>query len=332
MHKFKAILIDWGPMDDPPAWMAERLAVSGIEYTVTRSITQEALLRNAAQANAIVSGGHRRLMTAENMDALPNLVALVKLGSGVDNVDVDAATERGVIVANTPDAVTETVSDHAIALLLAAVRKIPQQNRLIRAGVWSIKRAAPGRHLRGATLGLVGFGRIGRDVARKLVGFEMNLLVYDPYLEDNAIEEAGAKPVPLEELLSRSDFVSVHCPLTELTERLIGEREFRLMRPEAILVNTSRGPVVDEAALNQALREGWIAGAALDVLEKEPPDSDNPLLELDNVIITPHMSSMSDLFPGEIWIGVYQTLVDLANHRWPASVVNPDVKPRWPLG
>ena len=158
MHKFKATLIDWGLMDDPPAWMAEKLADSRIEYTVVRSITQEALLRNATQADAIVTGGHRRLMVAENMDALPNLVALVKLGSGVDNVDVDAATERGIIVANTPDAVTETVSDHAIALLLAAVRKIPQQDRLIREGVWSIKRATPGRHLRGATLGLVGFG------------------------------------------------------------------------------------------------------------------------------------------------------------------------------
>jgi len=125
--------------------------------------------------------------------------------------------------------------------------------------------------------------------------------------------------------------VSVHCPLTSETRHLLGERELRMMRREAILVNTSRGPVIDEEALVRALKERWIAGAALDVLEREPPDSDNPLFELDNVILTPHLASMSDLFPGEIWKDVYHTLVALAQHRWPPSVVNPDVRPRWAL-
>ena len=331
MGGFKAVLIDWSELDDPPDWVVEQLPSKGVEYIAARSITPEALVQNAGQASFVVTGGHRRLMTAENMDVLPGLVAIVKLGSGVDNIDVKAATQRSIIVANTPDAVTETVSDHAIALLFAAVRKIPQQNGLIRKGVWSIGRAKPGRHLRGATLGLIGFGRIGRQVVEKLVGFEMKVLVYDPYIAADEITKAGATPASMGEALSQADFVSVHCPLTESTRHLIGERQLRMMRPEAIFVNTSRGSVVDEAELNRALREGWIAGAALDVLEEEPTPPDNPLLELDNVIVTPHLSSNSDLFPGEIWKDVYQTLVDLAEYRWPKSVVNKGVVPKWSL-
>ena len=328
MVSFAVVLVDWSEMDEPPQWMVEELKREGIDYSVARSLTNEELIRNAGKAQAIVTGGHRRLMTRENMSALPALVAVVKLGSGVDNIDVQAATELGIVVANTPDAVTEMVSDHAIAMLFAAVRRLPQQDRLVKQGIWSIREAVPGRHLRGATLGLVGFGRIGRQVAEKLLGFQMNILVYDPYVVPAVIEAAGATPVELEGLLSRSDFVSVHCPLTSETRHLLGERELRVMRPEAILVNTSRGQVIDEQALARALKERWIAGAALDVLSKEPPDADNPLFKLDNVILTPHLASMSDLFPGEVWKDVCRTLVALAQHRWPPSVVNPDVKPR----
>ena len=332
MTDFKAVVIDWSDLDDPHGWLPGTLGEHGVEISIERSITRKALVENAGHAHALVTGGHRHIVTAENMDALPNLVVVVKLGSGTDTIDTQAATERGIVVANTPDAVTETTSDHAIALLLAAARQIPQQDRLVKGGVWSKEAARPGRHLRGAALGLVGFGRIGREVARKLAGFEMNLLVHDPYVDRARIDEIGAETVSLDELLSRSDFVSLHCPLMDATRQLIGERELRLMRPEAILVNASRGPVVDEAALTRALREGWIAGAALDVLEKEPPDADNPLFELTNVIITPHLASMSDLFPGAIWKDICQTLIDLAEHRWPASVVNTAVKPRWSLG
>ena len=183
MSRFEVVLIDWAEMDDPPEWMPEKLKERGVDYEEARSITQGALVENAGDAQATVTGGHRRLMTAENLGALPNLVAIVKLGSGVDTIDVQAATERGIVVANTPDAVTETVSDHAIALLFAAVRRISEQDRLVKSGVWSVARARPGRHLRGATLGLIGFGRIGKDVARKLEGFKMNVLVHDPYVD-----------------------------------------------------------------------------------------------------------------------------------------------------
>ncbi|MHB0879021.1 MAG: phosphoglycerate dehydrogenase [Anaerolineae bacterium] len=328
---FRAALVDWSAGDDPPEWMPGKLRSEGILYRVVRSVTREALARNVPDVQAVVAGGDVPVMTAENMDAIPGLVAIVKPGSGVDDIDVRAATERGIVVANTPEAVTESVSDHAIALLLAAVRRIPQQDRLVKQGVWDRAAARPGTHLRGATLGLIGFGRVGRDVARKLAGFDMTLLVHDPFAERSVIEAAGGTPVVLEELLARADLVSIHCPLTEATRGLIGERELRLMRPTAVLVNTSRGAVVEEEALALALQSGWIAGAALDVLRQEPPGRDNPLLGCENVILSPHLASMSDLFPGAIWEAVYQTLVDLAAHRRPRSLVNQPPTPRWPL-
>ncbi len=329
---FRAVLIDWSDDENPPEWMPGKLCEAGIDYSLAPCESRQALLEKAAQAQAVVTSGNVRLLTAENMDALPDLVAIVRMGAGVDEIDVQAARERGIVVANTPDAVTESVSDHAIALLLAAVRRIPQQDRLVKRGVWSRLQARPGVHLRGATLGLVGFGRVGRDVAAKLAGFGMKVLVHDPLVGAAAVQKLGAESVSLEELLKRSRFVSVHCPLTESTRGLIGERELRMMHPEAVLVNTSRGAVIDETALNRALREGWIAAAALDVLEIEPPDRHNPLLELDQVILSPHLAAISDLFPAALWRAVYETLVDLASHRWPRSAVNrAGLTPRWHL-
>ncbi len=329
---FRAVLIDWSDDEYPPEWMPGKLRERGIDYSLAPSDSRQALLVKASHAQAVVTSGNVRLLTAENIAALPELVAIVRMGSGVDEIDVQAASERGIIVANTPDAVTESVSDHAVALLLAAVRRIPQQDRLVKQGVWSRQQARPGVHLRGATLGLVGFGRVGRDVAAKLAGFGMKVLVHDPLVDAADVHKLGAESVSLDELLKHSQFVSIHCRLTETTRGLIGERELRLMRPEAVLVNTSRGAVIDEAALNRALREGWITAAALDVLESEPPDPHNPLLELDQVILSPHLAAISDLFPAALWRSVYETLVDLASHRWPRSVVNrAGLTPRWHL-
>ncbi len=237
----------------------------------------------------------------------------------------------GIIVANTPEAVTEPVSDHAISLLFSVMRQIPPQDRLVKKGQWSAKIAFPGRLYRSATLGLVGFGHIAQRVARKLMGFEMRILVYDPYVSPKVIEELGVQSVELEELLKQSDFISLHCPITKETHHLIGEEELRMMRPEAILINTSRGSVVDERALYHALREGWIAGAGLDVLEKEPPDPKNPILKLDNVVITPHMASYSSLTPLAELEATFETIVDFTRGRWPRSVVNRELKPRWKL-
>jgi D-3-phosphoglycerate dehydrogenase len=330
----EVILVSWSPGDCPPTWinwMTRGLPKLGAEFKVARSITPEELARNAGEADIIVVGDSS--LTPECLDAVPKCWAVVCMGSGVDKkVDLPMATERGIVVVNTPQGVTETVSDHAIAMLFAIARRLLEQDGLVRDGIWDKWAAPPTRHFRGATLGLVAFGRIPRAMVRKLAGFEMKVIAYDPYVSAEVAADYGVQLVGLEAVMSSSDFVSVHCALTRETHHLIGKRELSLMKDEAVLVNISRGPVVDEAALYAALTEGWIAGAALDVLEKEPPDPGNPLFQLPNVIITPHAGGMSDLFPGDIWKATYESIRDLIEHRWPESVVNRhEVSPRWEL-
>ena len=328
--QFKAVLVANG--DIPiPEWFKENLAKEGIDLSIGISWNKEDLARNAGDADLVWDNAGSYLLRGENLEVLKSCRAIVRTGSGVDNVDVEAATRLGIIVANTPEAVTEPVSDHAIGLLFSVVRQIPPQDSLVKKGQWNAKIAFPGRHYRSATLGLVGFGRIAQMVTRKLMGFEMKILAYDPYVSPKIMQELGVQSVELEELLKQSDFISLHCPFTRETHHLIGEEELRMMRPEAILINTSRGSVVDERALYRALKEGWIAGAGLDVLEKEPPDPKNPILQLDNVVITPHMASYSDLYPSAELKATFQTIVDFARGRWPRSVVNREVKAKWKL-
>jgi len=311
--------------------MAGELAKEGVDYVMARCLTRDELARNAGRASIVISAGDCQVLTGENLPALEACWAIVQLGTGVDNIDVRAATQQGIVVCNTPGVFTDAVSDHTIALMLAVARQVPRQDRLVREGVWDPTRARPGLQLRGATVGIIGFGRIGWMVAAKLAGFEVNVLVYRSHANQEMVEVAGARLVDLEELLTRSDIVTLHCPLNEETLHLLGESELRMMRPEAILVNTSRGAVVDEAALYRALKEGWIAGAGLDVMEWEPPEPTNPLFGLENVVLSPHLGFLSNLHPEGIWRAVQRTIVDLVNHRRPPSVVNADVTPKWHL-
>ena len=221
---------------------------------------------------------------AQLIDAAPKLRAISNYAVGTDNVDLDAATARGVPVGRTPDVLTETTADFAFALLLAAARRIVEGEIAVREGDWITWE--PGRWLghdvHGATLGIVGFGRIGEAVARRAQGFGMRV-----------IHTSKSGGVPLEKLLAESDFVSIHAPLTADTRGLIGEDELRTMKPTAILVNTSRGKIVDTRALETALREGWIAAAALDVTDPEPLPPEHPLLEAPNILVVPHIASAS---------------------------------------
>jgi D-3-phosphoglycerate dehydrogenase len=314
-----------------PGWVAEGLAEKGIDLVVRECVTDEGLARHARDADVVWLFGGSRVLTAHNLGLLPRCGAIVRTGSGTDNVPVAAATRAGILVANTPDAAPDAVSDHAIGLLFAVVRRIAVQDRAVRGGVWDRYRAWPGGPLRGRTLGLVGFGRIAQSVARKLAGFEMPTLAHDPLADAAVFAQHGARPVSLEELLAGSDVISLHCPLTESTLRLIDERALRRMKPSAVLINTSRGPVVDERALTRALTEGWIAGAGLDVLEQEPPDPANPLLRLDNVVITPHIAGYSDEYLEASWRLSVETVLALAGGRRPRSLVNRPDKPRWNL-
>ena len=206
--------------------------------------------------------GGSRVITADILPLLRRCRVILRTGTGTDNIPVEAATRLGIVVANTPEATMHQVAEHAIGLLFAVIRRIAEQDRLVRQGIWDRYRAWPDWHLVGRTLGLVGFGRIARLVARKVSGLELKVIASDPAVEAPIMAEHGVEKVGLDDLLARSDFVSVHVPLSEKTRHLIGERELRLMRPRAVLINTARGEIIDQPALVRALSEGWDRSAA----------------------------------------------------------------------
>jgi len=234
-------------------------------------------------------------MDAEVMDAAGDgLKVIANMAVGYDNIDVEAATKRGAVVTNTPEVLNETTADTAFLLLLAAARRLGEAERLLRSGGWDAwgPEQLTGPDVWGKRLGVVGFGRIGQALARRARGFDMDLVYHDQYRNEDAERELGARYLELDELLRTSDFISVHTPLTPETTHLIGVEELEKMKSEGVLVNTSRGPVVDEAALAEALAEGRIFAAGLDVYEEEP-EVHPKLLELENVVLAPHIGSAS---------------------------------------
>jgi D-3-phosphoglycerate dehydrogenase / 2-oxoglutarate reductase len=253
---------------------------------------------------------------------------LIALGSvGVDYVDMAAATEAGIPVTNVPDTFVEEVADHAMTLLLGGFRRLVEHDRMVREGRWRDGRAQLYQFPRlwGQTLGFVGFGHIARAVALRARAFGVRMLAYDPYVEELTMLPFGVEPAGLHDLLAAADFVSMHAPGTPETGHMIGEAEFRRMKPTALFVNTGRGATVDEQALIAALQQGWIAGAALDVLEVEPPRQDNPLLQMRNVTLTAHVASASARFDPARKRRVGHELALVLSGRWPMSCVNPAV-------
>jgi D-3-phosphoglycerate dehydrogenase len=269
------------------------------------------------------------MITAQVLPLLKKCRAILRTGTGTDNIPVSEATRLGIVVANTPEATMHQVAEHAIGLLFAVIRQIARQDRLVRQGIWDRYRAWPDWHLVGQTFGLVGFGRIARLVARKISGFEMKVIAYDPVVDSPVMAERGVEKMNLDELFSRSDFISVHVPLSEKTRHSIGEAQLRLMKTKAIIINTARGEIIDQQALVRALSEGTIAGAGLDVLDPEPPAPDDPILTLENVVITPHIAGYSDLFREGFWRQSVETLVAMSRTGMPIWIVNPEVVPWW---
>lgn len=312
-----------------PDWVPARLREGGVDLTVALCWSKEDLAQHAADADVVWAYGGRDLLKGENLEVLERCGAILRTGSGTDNVDVRLATEMGIIVANTPQAVTDSVSDHAISLLFSLVRQVVRHDRLIRNGEWNYRRGLPLHRYRGATLGMVGFGRVAQALARKLSGFGMRLMAYDPNIHQVDMAEHGVAKAGLHEMLPELDYLVILCPLTTETHHMIGDAELRLMQPHSVVVNVARGAVVDETALIEALSEHRIAGAALDVLEQEPPVAGNPLLTMDNVILTPHFAGYSDAYLTDNYAASVDALLDLAARHWPYSVVNPQVKPRW---
>jgi D-3-phosphoglycerate dehydrogenase len=260
------------------------------------------------------------------MSALEGLKVVTRTGVGYDVIDVAAATELGVIVVNIPDIWVREVANHALALLLAWNRKIITLDRQVHAGAWG--GGVPGPHtgsLHGETVGIVGLGNIGSAFARRVAAFETTVIAHDPYVDDARFKALGVERVSLEALAERSDYVSVHTLLNAGTRHLIGEAFFRRTKPTAILINTSRGPVVDERALYQALKDKRLAGAALDVWEREPVAADNPLLKLDNVIATPHAAYFSSPAVAQVPRRCGEEIARVLTGQRPLNVVNPEV-------
>ena len=252
----------------------------------------------------------------------------MRLGIGYDSVDVAAATERGIVVCNAPDYCVDDVADHALALLLACVRHIARQDHSIRAGRWDRTLARPARRVRGGTLGIVGFGKVGRMLLERVRGFDITVLAYDPYVDATVMTQHGARAVQLATLLEASDWVSLHVPLSEQTHHLMGAREFGLLKQGAIVVNTSRGELIDEAALVDALGNGTLWAAGLDVMEHEPLPADSPLLAFDNVVLTPHVSANSEQSVADLYRTACEIAIAVARNQPPPGIVNPDVELR----
>jgi glyoxylate reductase len=289
--------------------------------------SKEEIIKRIRDKQALVS-----LLTdpidEEVINSAPNLRIIAQYAVGFDNIDLKAATKRGIYVTNTPEVLTETTADFAFALMLAVARRVVEADKYVRNGKWKVAwhpLMMLGEDVHGRTLGIVGLGRIGCAVARRARGFNMKILYYDVVRREDMERELGVKYVDLETLLKESDFVTIHTPLTPETYHLIGEKQLRMMKKTAFLINTSRGKIVDQKALYKALKEGWIAGAALDVFEQEPIEMDDPLLELENVVLAPHIASASHETRSRMAEIVAENLLAFKRGETPPTLVNKDV-------
>jgi glyoxylate reductase len=284
------------------------------------------LLQGADGAITLVTDA----ITADVLDREPQLKVVSNFAVGYDNIDAEAATARGVAVCNTPGVLTETTADFAFALLMAAARRVVEGADYVRAGKWQTwgPTLFLGRDIHGATLGIVGFGRIGKEMAKRARGFDMTILAFDAYQDEAAASELGVSFVELDDLLKRSDFVTLHCALTDETRHLIGSRELHLMKREAILINAARGPVVDTDALTNALREKTIFSAALDVTDPEPIPADHPLVSMTNCLIAPHIASGSVTTRNKMATLAVQNCLAVLNGDTPPHCVNPEILTR----
>jgi D-3-phosphoglycerate dehydrogenase len=290
------------------------------EVDVKGAKTFEEMVEAVKAYDGIVLGNEK--LDREILKNAVKLKIIARHGVGVDNIDLNAATEKGIVVTYTPQANADSVAEYAIALILNIMRMIPKLHNSTVSGGWN---RILGYELMGKTVGIIGFGGIGKRVARKLAGFDVKVLVYDPYVGEEEIRKFGATPAKLDELLRNSDIITLHVILTDETRHLINSERLKLMKKTAYLINTSRGAVVDEKALYVALKEGLIAGAALDVFEQEPIDPKNPLLTLDNIIVTPHNANFTLEALRRTDIMNAEDLRRFFNGERPLYVANPQV-------
>ena len=292
----------------------------------------DTFVKGAADCDAVITSWGIRL--DESIVSRLEKCVVIGLGSvGVDMVDVEAATSAGIVVTNTPDVFIEEVADHAMMLLLSAIRRTKEQNIFAAEGEWHKGRPQLNHvpRLMGRTLGLISFGNVARCMAARAKAFGLRVIAYDPYVSELTIGEQGVEPVPWSELLERSDYLSVHSPDNEETRHSLNASAFEQMKDGVVIVNTARGPIIKEADLIEALRSGKVQSAGLDVLEQEPPDPQNPLLAMPNVIVTPHVASASTRMRPTARRRVGREVSLVLRGKWPMSCVNPTVLPKTPL-
>ncbi|MEE8574437.1 MAG: phosphoglycerate dehydrogenase, partial [Thermodesulfobacteriota bacterium] len=283
-------------------------AADGIEVDVDTGLTPEELKAKIKDYDALVVRSATK-PNKEILEAATKLKVIGRAGTGVDNVDVTTATERGIVVMNTPGGNTITTAEHAVAMMVALARKIPQATASMKSGKWE-KKKFQGTELTAKTLGILGVGNIGSIVASRAQGLKMNVISYDPFISDEQAEKLGITLVELDELFRKSDFLSIHVPLTPETKNIVDAVAIKKMKKGIFIINCARGGIVDESAVAEAIKDGTVAGAAFDVFASEPPEEDNPLMALDEVIVTPHLGASTQEAQENVAIAVANQIVD----------------------
>ena len=321
MAKAKVVITDyvWESLD-----VEERTLGELAHLVALKTKKPDEFIDEAEECDALLNT-YAGPITAEVMARMPKCRIIARYGIGVDTIDLDAATQAGIIVTNNPTYCIEEVAEHTMALLLACARKVPVYDRLLRGGRWEVPPGKPMFRLVGRTLGLVGFGNIARQVAMRAAAFGMRVLFADPFVHEKQFDAPGTK-VELHELLAQSDFVSLHPPLTAETRKMIGRDALSRMKPTAFLINCSRGPVIDTDALVAALDARQIAGCALDTIDPEPLPESHPLRGRDNVIVTPHVAWYSEQALAGLQAGAPGEVLRVLTGQWPVNVVNRAVK------
>lgn len=322
MGKYKVVVTDYEFQTLAPE--KEVLTSIDADFIAVQCRTEEEVIRKCRDADAILN--QYVPVSKRVIEKLERCKVIARYGVGVNTIDLEAATAKGIVVANVTDYSVDEVSDHAFALLLALVRKVVKFNNEVKNGTWDFNLGKPIFRLRGRTLGLVGLGRIPQALAKKAQAFGLNVIAYDPYIPEETANRLNVRLTELNDLFRQSDYISVHAPLTKSTRGMISKEQFDLAKKDLFIVNTARGPVIDETALIAALQAKKIAGAALDVTEHEPIQKDHPLLKMENVILTPHVAWYSEESEHELKRKTAQNVVDVLSGYYPNYLVNQDVK------
>ena len=318
-HPYRVVITDCdhGSIEEEK----EEISRIGAELILAQAQEESDLIQACREADGLLN--QYALLTRRVLENLPKCKVVSRYGVGVDSVDLKAATDLGIIVANVPDYCMDEVADQTLSMILALIRKTAFFDQKVKSGQWDFRLGVPIYRTRGKTLGLIGCGKIGIEVAKRILSFGIKVIAFDPYLEKTP---ENVELRDFDSVLKESDFISIHCPLNDLTRHLIGEREFEKMERKPLLINTSRGAIIDEKALIMALKQGHISGAGLDVLEKEPPDSKNPLLKMENVVLSPHIGFYSEESVSELKRRTARNVADVLMERWPSSVANREVR------